>query len=218
MNAREKVINVKRWLSIVLPMVVFSVNAALCPAAEIIDFDALSAGVQPWDVLSASGVMFTTGNIPNAISVGSEVTLINVDQRFEIFANNDAISPPNFAVALGGGLNDLLMSFTTPVISVTVTSDDFIGEPQDLIRLLALEPTSNPYQFIVLALDEGFDNAISSPDNLLTVDAGGTPFEYALFQTTTEQEGFDDLTFTPIPEPATLLLLGLGGLFLRRKR
>ena len=67
---------------------------------------------------------------------------------------------------------------------------------------------SDPQAILPIA---GNFNSISepnfaAPDNLLSVDLGGTPFSYALFQTTTESEGFDDLTFTPIPEPSALAM------------
>jgi len=183
--------------------------------AVVVNFDTVAAGLNlEGNILIGSGVSFTTGTIPNAVLVGDTITLSSPDPHFDIFGNADAISPPNFAVARAAGFNDLLMNFTTPVTSVSVTSDDSPGEVADVIRLLALAPTGTPNQFTVLGLDSKSDNAISAPANLLSVSLGGASFSFALFQTTTEQEGFDDLTFTPVPEPATLvlLLLGLAGL------
>jgi len=183
--------------------------------AVVVNFDGVAAGSNlPGNLFSGSGVSFTTGTIPDLVALGDTITLSSPDPRFDIFGNPDAISLPNFAVPLGGGPNDLLISFTIPVTFVSVTSDDSPGEAPDVIRLLALAPTGLPNQFMVLALDSELDNAVSPPANLLSVSLGGSAFSFALFQTTTEQEGFDDLTFTPVPEPATLvlLLLGLAGL------
>ena len=183
--------------------------------AVVVNFDNVAAGSNlVGNLLTGSGVSFTTGTIPNAVAVGDTITLSSPDPHFDIFGNADAISPPNFAVAHSGGFNDLLISFTTPVTFASVTSDDSPQEAADVIRLLALAPTGSPNQFMVLALDSKSDNAVSAPANLLSVTLGGPSFSFALFQTTTEQEGFDDLTFVPVPEPATLLLLlsGFGGL------
>src|SRR5262249_11220903 len=99
-------------------------------------------------------------------------------------------------------------------------------EGPDIVRLLALAPTANPDQFVVLAIAEGLDNATMPPGNLLSVTLGGVPFSFALFQVTTEAEGFDDLTFqtvtgAAVPEPGSLLLwlVGVGGfLLIGRKR
>jgi PEP-CTERM motif len=72
-------------------------------------------------------------------------------------------------------------------------------------------PTGNPNEFQVIAVVEASDNATTSPGNLLSL-AGLPPFSFAIFQTTTEQEGFDNLNFTsvPVPEPGTYALLALG--------
>jgi hypothetical protein len=43
-------------------------------------------------------------------------------------------------------------------------------------------------------------------------------FSFAVFQTTTEQEGFDDLTFTALPEPGIMALVSVGlATFLARR-
>jgi hypothetical protein len=117
-------------------------------------------------------------------------------------------------VALNGGGNDLLIRFTAPVTSVMVTTDDFGGEDPDIVRLLALSETGNPFEYMILDIGEGLDDAITSRANLLSVDNGGAGFSFALFQTTTEQEGFDDLTFSfapsVVPEPGGVaLFIGL---------
>jgi hypothetical protein len=39
-----------------------------------------------------------------------------------------------------------------------------------------------------------------------TVNLSGTLFSFALFQATTEPEGFDNLTFEVVPEPNPFLL------------
>lgn len=192
-----------------LTAALFALAGATQPAsAVLIDFDSLAAGEQNGDVLAASGVTFATGSIPNMI-VGP-FTFLNFDPRFSIFASS-AVSLPNIAVALGGGFNDVLMSFSTPITSISVNSDSAPGEAADVIRLIALAPTGNPNEFQVIAVAEAFDNATTSPGNLLSL-AGLPPFSFAIFQTTTEQEGFDNLNFTPVPvpEPGSYALLALG--------
>ena len=193
----------------VLTAAFFALAGAAQPAsAVLIDFDNLAAGDQNGNVLAASGVTFATGTIPNVI-VGP-FTFSNFDPRFSIFSSS-AVSLPNIAVALGGGLNDVLMSFSTPITSISVNSDSAPGEGADVIRLIAVAPTGNPNEFQVIAVAEAFDNATTSPGNLLSL-AGLPAFSFAIFQTTTEQEGFDNLNFTPtrVPEPGTYALLALG--------
>jgi hypothetical protein len=181
---------------------------ALCrPAyAVTVNFDALTQGVQLGNVLAASGVILTTGNVPDTVMVGDTITLANPVSGFEVFAQSgNAVSPPNFATASGVGLNDVLISFISPVTFVSLRTDHFAPEAPDVVRLLALAPTGTPNQFQVLAIAQGSDDAGSAPADTLSVDLGGAPFGFALFQTTTEPEGFDDLMFTLAPLPAPSL-------------
>ncbi len=171
----------------------------------IVNFDSLTAGVQAGNVLASSGVTFTTGNIPDAVAVGNVITLAGPNPQFEVFAQPAfAVSPPNFATALSVGLNDLLMSFTAPITSVSLRTDHFVPETPDIVRLLALASTGNPNEYRILAIAEGFDDAVSAPADTLSVTLGGTPFSFALFQTTTEGEGFDDLTFVQSAQIASI--------------
>ncbi len=84
-----------------------------------------------------------------------------------------------------------------------------------MIRLIAVAPTGNPNEFQVIAVAEASDNATTSPGNLLSL-TGLPPFSFAIFQTTTEQEGFDNLNFTTVPEPGSYALLAIGLVALAR--
>ncbi len=109
----------------------------------------------------------------------------------------------------------MLIAFSAPVTEVSVRTDHFSPDFPDEVRLLALQPTGNPNEFKVLAVTHGFDNWTGPPGDTLVVNLGGVPFRFALFQTTTEPEGFDDLSFLPaVPAPAlgawmTVALVGL---------
>lgn len=228
----------ERAAALLTPIIVMLVllSWASSPARAdliIVNFDSVVASPSgtlfPGNTFAASGVTFTSGSIPNTVNVGDTITFSNAVNQILILGNPDSISPPNFAAAAGvfGVANDVLMAFSTPVTSVQLTTDDNPFEAPDIVRLLALAPTANPNQFVVLAIAEGLDNATMPPDNMLSVSLGGVPFSFALFQVTTEAEGFDDLTFvtvtgTAVPEPSSLLLclLGVGGVILigRRRR
>jgi hypothetical protein len=157
----------------------------------------------PGNTFAASGVTLTSGSIPDGVAVGDIITLSGPLDQIIIVGDAPSISPPNFAIGAQvlGPANDVLLSFSTPVTSVQLTTDDAFPEIHggNLVRLLALASTSAPFQYQVLALAEALDNATCAPGNLLSVSLGGEPFSFALFQVTTEAEGFDDLAFVTAP-------------------
>lgn len=115
-----------------------------------------------------------------------------------------AISAPNFVIPFGGSPDGcVLMKFSAPVVRVALTTDRCLGEKRDLVRLSALKFTSARQPFTILAITEAFDNATTKPDNRLEVQST-TPFLFALFQCTTEREGFDDLEIEWAPEAAAV--------------
>lgn len=180
--------------------------------------------IVPGNTYAAFGVIFSTVVLNAAPVVGELRSLAPQSDQFRLYESDDAISPDQFAGPdEGGPFNDLLMHFTTPITRISVVSDDAGGESPQIIRLIALSQEGADYR--VLAFDEGFDDATSSPGNVLELDLGGTSFFDVLFEVDGEQEGFDDLRFTTVsavPEPAPLALLGamaLSGLLagLRRR-
>jgi hypothetical protein len=194
-------------------------------AAVFIDFESPEAAANPDTIpgttYSAQGVTFTTvlRSVNTTPVVGTSTSLSGVSSDMLIYEGSNAFSGDQFAgPSPGGGANDLLMQFSTPITRISVVSDQ-TGEGAETIRLIALADLGGgSYQ--ILGFAEGPDNAIGLPASLLEVDLGATSFRFALFEITTEQEGFDDLRFTQVPEPATLALLGLAfaGLGFHRRR
>ncbi len=185
----------------------------------VIDFDdqpiAMEVATTDGDVYSSRGIFFASGDIPDSVSLGDVITLTNRTNQFSIISNTRARSVPNFAGAEGLGLRDTLMTFSELTISVSLDLDANFDEPPDIVRLLGLQATGVPNTFRILALTEVLDNSSSR----VTVNATSSPFDAAIFQVTTEQEGFDNLTVTSVPEPTNSLLITTGiAIFAVRRR
>lgn len=156
------------------------------------------------------GLLIETCDLIGAPAVGDTIQLVRSQASFEVVGgpNQPHISPRNLLVAAGGGTRDLLLTFEEPVTSVSIVSDRYIERP-DLIRMIILEPIEsksdlrNPENSSfesmnarVLAMDAKWDNAISPPSNLLSVNLQGKTFQRVLIECTAEQEAFDNLKFT----------------------
>ncbi len=197
-------------------VLIFAAVMFLAPPASAtlvtVNFDSLPAvtnNFQPGNSLASAGVNFTTLlSIPNPVAVGDTLSPTVLSNTFWLISNFDSVSPPNFAAATNGGFFDLLMTFDGVVNSISLQTDDSGGENVDIVRLLGLQLVG-PNSFLVVALAAGPDDATTAPGNVLSFSA---PITHAIFQTTTEQEGFDNLVFdlTAVPEPSTLAILGLG--------
>jgi len=203
----------------------FVISSAGSVFATTITFDdqpPVTNNMQAGNTYDALGIHISTLlSIPDTVdAVGDIFTATTASDTFWLISNpggGGSISNPNFAAATNGGLREVLFTFLSPVTSLSLQTDNTPGEAADVVRLLALQ-LIGPNQYQVVAVASGLDNATSSPANLLQVS--GSTFSYAIFQTTTEQEGFDNVTFAQVPEPATLglLLTGVTGLVYRKRR
>lgn len=210
-------------------------GALLLPAG-VIDFDDVSGPLNTRIITqsnhyAAQGVTIQTiANATDGKVVGDTFTATLRDDglgvgAFAIIHVTTTVSTPNMAASHHRicdptchtvfSSDELLFSFNTPVTSASLVTDIAPAETADVVRLLALKRLGGN-QFEILAIASGLDNATTSPGNLLQVAVAGG-FTDLLFETTTEAEGIDNLTFSPVPEPSaiTLAILGAAGLFLR---
>ena len=209
---------------VVASFVIGSAGSAYATTITFDDLPPVSNNFQAGSTYDAQGIHISTlASIPNTVdAVGDTFDIAGLasSDTFWLISNpggGGSISNPNFAAATNGGLNEVLFRFSTPITSLSLQTDNTPGEAADVVRLLALQQTG-PTTFQVIAVASGSDDATTFPANFLQVT--GTGFSFAIFQTTTEQEGFDNIVFSPIPEPATLSLLftGLAGFAYRNRR
>lgn len=226
-----------KFCAISLAAVGLGFTLSLPAAANTIDFDSLAAGVNLSNVYQISdGLDISTGSMPDAthlvpsgVMAGDIFTWTPISSTFRVLDSSpDAISVPQLALVDLDPLNDVLFTFSSPVTAFSLSTDNTSGEPvADIVRVIAVAPTGNLNEYLVLNVAEQMDDAVVLPNTFLSVSNGGNPFSHVIFQATTEQEGFDDLMFTPanvaaVPEPgAVALLVGAtlsGSVLLRRRK
>ncbi len=161
------------------------------------------------------GLLLGTTQLIGQPLVGGAVQLTNPIAAFGVFSGDTQpfISPSSILIAAGGGTFDLVLTFETPVTSVSIVSDRSKETP-DLIRMMVVEPVDVPpvppravnqirrrLEVQVLAMVEKSDDAMDAPNNTLLLELKGKPFHHVVIECTTEQEGFDDLKFTRSKAP-----------------
>jgi hypothetical protein len=181
--------------------------------ATTITFDTLPAtdAIYPSNQFAAEGITIQSLILSSSIdAIGETFMAAFASDAFQVLSNTSAVSAPNFAATTNvfAQPSGALFSFSTPITSLSLQTDDAPGEFPDIVRLMALQSLGGGL-FQVIAVTFGSDAETSAPGNILSLVIPGG-FSYAVFATATEAEGFDNVTFTPVPEPATLGLLGAG--------
>src|SRR5688572_4489749 len=209
----------RSWLRGGAAVVMFLAWSATLTKAAVINFDDKTAGnysafTYAPDPFPSTGVTFHTADIPNAISVGTQFTAVNQNFTFDIDAGDGGlgyVSSPNFAKAAGGGTRDLLMSFPEWVTAVSLQLDTAPeGDNGEIVRFIALKELG-PATFEVLQFVEAQDHEAGK---LMELSLSGQPFQWVVFQTTVEQEGIDNVNYTPLPEPAGFLFTAMTSMLL----
>jgi hypothetical protein len=200
--------------AVVCAIILVQISCSL-EAAEptVLNFDELKAddvvgnvlGIYSADTYLRKGVVLTSGLCRGQPLVGKQLAVRQTYAGFEVVGGDrqPAISSPNFVIPVGGGPEGcVLMRFSAPVVRIQLTTDRFRNENRDVVRLYALKTEPGRQLFSILAVSEGADDALTEPDNHLQVKSSA-PFQFALFQCTTEREGFDDLEIEWAPEAAS---------------
>lgn len=215
-------------------LVALALAGSATAGTVLLDFNDLVAGNSySGDRYLASGVSFRQVSATPDFPTRNPGDVLGIAQLTfgsgDIVAYNNGVvhngpnSPPSTPYVYAPGTRDMLMSFTTAVTSASVDLDTYIPEGGDTVRLIALRLVAG--QFVVVQSVEAIDDP-GNPGRPFSITLNvnpGSSFQYLLFQSTTEQEGFDNLTYTVVPVPSTVLmggagLAGVAGIFGARRR
>jgi hypothetical protein len=190
--------------------------------ATVINFDELPGGngaAFSGSTYAAQGVTMTQVNSAPDALLNAMLSISTVSNNFLIY-HQGAVSPDVYAFA--EGTRDMLFSFSAPVSTVSLDLDTYSPEGGDIVRLAALVYDSGLNQYLVIASEQALDNPgnLGQPANITLTVAPGQSFVHALFQSTSEQEGFDNLSFVVVPLPTGVGLAGIGlfGVAMARRR
>jgi hypothetical protein len=112
---------------------------------------------------------------------------------------------------------DLLLTFDVPLLEFSILNDPATNEPgANQINVIALATDFS-------VLDQAAFLNDQLPQSRVTVSASGIKMialDLVPISGTPDDEGFDDMILTPIPEPSSLTIAAVGGLALlyHRKR
>lgn len=183
--------------------------------AQFFDFENCSTtGLNAPNLLP--GLRITHGFASGTIAVGSSISWAQTQSGFRC-SGAGSLAWSGTKSLYTDSLEDTLIRLDTKAKVVSILSDRGVPEGPDLIRLVGLRATGvNMFQ--VVAFDQKNDNATTLEGCTLSISIP-SGVDYLLLETTTENEAWDNLSITPVPEPASLSAL-LGGLLVlvRRRR